>query len=97
MSKEWVNQRGITKGDINLYRELEGGVVKLPTVYTGSVGEYERYETVTPGFSSFMIRSVSKSNEYIVIFIFSVIAIMAAIVDIFAIIIYSSRKKEIKK
>jgi PKD repeat protein len=98
VSKEWVNQRGITKGDINLYHELEGGWAVLLTEYIGAVGEYERYEAFTPGFSSFMIRSVSKSNEYIVIFIFSVIASMVAFITfIFAILTYSSRKKEVKK
>lgn len=62
VSKEWINNRGIKKRDIRLFRGLSGGWDPLPTKYIGTSGEYERYEAGAPEFTTFMISNSSQKS-----------------------------------
>jgi len=51
----WFKENNIDPASVTLYRHKNGKWESLRTTLTGQAGEYYRYSSPTPGFSTFMI------------------------------------------
>ncbi len=55
VNKAWLDDNGLSKNNIALYRSVEGQWNELPTTITNEEEELVHYEATTPGFSFFAI------------------------------------------
>jgi hypothetical protein len=91
VEKKWLENRGVKKENIELYREDYLDWVGLGAQWTVTEGDYEQYEAVTSRFSVFKIdiedamvsRSLQQSFEY-ALFIVSISSIIAGLAGIIA-------------
>lgn len=55
VNKAWLDDNGLSKNNIALYRSVDGQWNELPTTITNEEEELVHYEATTPGFSFFAI------------------------------------------
>ncbi len=61
VEKKWLENRGVKKENIELYREDYLDWVGLGAQWTVTEGDYEQYEAVTPRFSVFKIDIIEET------------------------------------
>ncbi|NOZ80744.1 MAG: S8 family serine peptidase [DPANN group archaeon] len=60
INNSWLKQEGIATGDVVLFRHDQSWIV-LPTRHVSSDKDYQHYEAISPGLSTFIIGSLHRA------------------------------------